>query len=287
MCAPPARGRAMINTKTDRELVSLRPVAGDSPVHLYVHGEHDRHVSRRVREEGVWEPYETKVLLSLLGPGSVFLDVGANIGYFSLLAAGCVGPSGAVVAVEPDPDNCRLLRDSVVHNGFGPSVELVEGALSDVNGEGRLYLSEDNLGDHQIFGDAAGRNSVPITLYNGSQLLATKLRRIDVLKVDTQGAEYQVMNGLAPLLRSLPSMPYIMIELTPYSLAEAGSCGRQLVQLLADLCPAMCIIDHVEHRLVECPAEELATWCDNVAATPGDQGFMNILAGPAVPELAP
>ncbi len=264
----------------DEALIPLRVPSVPDGLALYVHGPQDQFVSRQLREQGVWEPYETELLLSLLRPGGVFVDVGANIGYFSVLAAARVGATGVVVAVEPDPDNCRLLRRSLAHNALERQVQVVEGALSDREGEGSLFLSEDNLGDHQIYSDGTGRNAVPIKLYHGGRLLAAAAPDIDVLKVDTQGSEWQVMRGLQPLLRRMTAKPHIMIELTPYSLAQAGGSGRQLIELLDEVCEAMWIVDHVEHRLVACAAQELATWCDNVAATAGDRGFMNILAGP-------
>jgi FkbM family methyltransferase len=264
-------------TSVDLEIPDL-PV----PLQLYVHGEHDQFVSRRLREEGVWEPYETSLLLSFLQPGDVFVDVGANIGYFSILAASVVGTSGAVFAFEPDPDNCRLLRASAGLNGLENAITLVEAGLSDAAGAGQLYLSADNLGDHQIYVSGESRNSVPITLYRGSDFLGQCLQRMDLLKVDTQGSEYQVLAGLLPLLQGLPQTPRMMIELTPYSLREAGASGRALIELVATLGQPMWIIDHIEHRLVASTAQELARWCDNVDGADGDQGFMNILVGPGL-----
>ena len=90
--------------------VSLRIPGVQTPLQLHVHGQADRFVSRRIREEGIWEPYETTLVLAALQPGDVFVDVGANIGYFPVIAAGRVGSSGAVLAFEPDPDNYRLLQ---------------------------------------------------------------------------------------------------------------------------------------------------------------------------------
>lgn len=236
-------------------------------------------MSRRIREEGLWEPYETSLVQHFLAPGDVFVDVGANIGYFSVLAASLVGPEGAVHAFEPDPDNCRLLRASTARNALEHVITLVEGGLSDVESEGQLFLSEDNLGDHQIYAGQGAREALPIRLYRGSDYLGPKLQRLDLLKVDTQGSECQVMSGLMPLLGRLTRAPRIMIELTPFSLRQAGSSGRALIELLARLELPMWIIDHIEHRLVLSSATDLALWCDNVDATDGDQGFMNILVG--------
>ena len=94
-----------------------------------------------------------------------FVDVGANIGYFSLLAASVVGEQGAIFAFEPDPDNYRLLLANAELNGMEHRIAAVEAALSDVTGEGQLYLSADNLGDHQVYADDEQRSSVCSQMY--------------------------------------------------------------------------------------------------------------------------
>jgi len=259
--------------------VQLTPTPGDRPLTLCVHDERDQYVSRRLREEGVWEPFETELVLAALEPGDVFVDAGANIGYFSILAAARVGESGAVFAFEPDPANAALLRDSARRNALDSVVTVVEAALAREAGSARLFLSEDNLGDHQLFAGSEQRDSVLVNKVNGADYLSPLVRDIAMVKVDTQGFEYEVLAGMMPLLRSQERAPRLLVELTPYSLAEAGASGRALVELLATLGEPLWIVDHLEHRLVASDAAALATWCDNVAATPGDQGFMNILVG--------
>ena len=239
-------------------------------------------MSRRIREEGIWEPYETSLVLSLLRPGHVCVDVGANIGYFSILAAAVVGETGAVFAFEPDPGNFALLQANAVLNKQQHRITAVQAALSTQAGAGELFLSEDNLGDHQIYAAGEQRKSVQIALLNGSEYLGERLQRLDLLKVDTQGSEYQVMVGLMPLLLAIPGATHILIELTPLSLRQSGSSGRELIELLARLQQPFWIVDHIEHRLVASNSEELAQWCDDVDAVTGDMGFMNILVGPSL-----
>jgi FkbM family methyltransferase len=269
--------------KLENERAGLRVPGLRSRLELYIHGAGDLHVSRRIREEGIWEPYETSLLLQLLKPGHVFVDVGANIGYFSLLAASIVGEAGAVFAFEPDPQNFALLLASAEHNGLTHVVRAQQAGLAATDGDARLYLSEDNYGDHQIFASGAGRDSTPIHLLEGAAFLAPQMDRLDLLKVDTQGSEYGVIQGLMPLLKNLSNPARIIIELTPLSLRQCGSSGRALIELLAQLGQPLWIIDHIEHRTVASSAAELAQWCDNVDAVPGDEGFMNIMVGPALP----
>ncbi|MBA6411961.1 FkbM family methyltransferase [Parahaliea sp. F7430] len=263
-------------------MVDLRVPGLSRSIKLQVHGPHDRCISRQLIEQGIWEPYETQLLLGLLKPGDVFVDVGANIGYFTVLAAERVGSSGKVFAFEPAPDNFALLLANVRDNGFNDQVEALAAGLGSESVEARLHLSEDNLGDHQLFATEQARHSVPVSLLCGAQYLATRLSRIDMLKVDTQGFEFQVIEGLLPLLLSLAQPPQILIELTPLSLRQAGSSGRALIELLAKLQQPWWIVDHIEHQLVASDAAALAQWCDNVDACAGDAGFMNILVGPGL-----
>jgi FkbM family methyltransferase len=248
---------------------------------LRIHGQNDQFVSRKIADEAIWEPYETSLVMALLRPGAVFVDVGANIGYFSVLAASIVGSDGVVFAFEPDPENFRLLEANLALNELEQAATAVHAALAEHDGAGQLYLSEDNLGDHQIYAVDDKRESVGINLLNGGAFLRDRLRRLDLLKVDTQGSEHQVMAGLLPLLQALDAAPHILLELTPLSLRQAGSSGRALVELLGQLHQPFWIVDHIEHRLVASSAAELAQWCDDVDAVAGDAGFMNILVGQA------
>lgn len=250
-------------------------------LHMALHDERDQYISRRILAEGIWEPYETSLVMASLPAGGVFVDVGANIGYFSVLAASQVGDSGRVVAFEPDPDNFSLLRANIALNGFEHLVVPEQAALADADREGQLYLSDDNLGDHQIYATGDDRSGISIRLLDGSRYLRRQLAAIDLIKIDTQGSESLVIAGLLPLLRELPETPRLLVELTPRSLREAGSSGRELIQLLTTLNQAFWIVDHVEHRLVPSSARELAGWCDDVDAVAEDRGFMNIWVGSA------
>lgn len=268
-----------IKPDAEFKIVPLKIPSVETPLQLCVHGEQDKFVSRRIREEGIWEPYETALLIRALKRGGVLVDVGANIGYFCVLGASIVGPEGAVFAFEPDPNNCALLRQSAALNGLSSIIEVAEAGLAQQASGGHLYLSENNLGDHQTYAAGDSRDSVPIQLLCGSEHLSTRTSCVDLLKIDTQGSEFQVVSGLMPFLQALDVKPRIIIELTPFSLREAGDSGRALIELLAQLQQPFWIIDHIAHRLVRSSAEDLALWCDNVDSVAGDEGFMNILLG--------
>lgn len=267
---------------TSSEPVALCIPGMHTALQMYVHGPEDKHVSRKIREQGLWEPFETSLIMSRLQAGDVFVDVGANIGYFTIIAASLVGEQGQVYAFEPDPENYRVLQKNCAHNLSQPNVHAVRGGLSSRDCAAQLYLSEDNLGDHQVYSNGGVREQLDITLYQGADYLRRRREHdhcetIDLIKVDTQGSEYDVMLGLMPLLQEMSVPPTILIELTPFSLRQAGSSGRDLIELLAALQQDFWIVDHIEHQLVLSSAEALAQWCDNVDAVDGDEGFMNIL----------
>ena len=90
----------------------------------------DQFIGAAIARDKQYEPHVTRALRDTLGRGATFIDVGANIGYFALLAAKIVGPAGRVVAFEPNPANCDLLRRSIEANQFG-TITLHQNAVAE------------------------------------------------------------------------------------------------------------------------------------------------------------
>jgi FkbM family methyltransferase len=262
--------------------VTLTPIDGvPAALAMYTHDPDRDLVSRRLRDERRWEPFETSLWLAAQRPGDVVVDVGANLGYFTLLSALAEAPPSAVFAFEPAADNVELLHANLELNGCRDRVDVVHGALAQEAGAGTLWRSGANAGDHQIYHGDGDRDGERIRLLRGDEFLAPRVPHIDLLKVDTQGSEVAVLRGLWPLLERSRERLRLLVELTPYSLRLAGASGRELVELLAELDLPLSIVDHVAHRSVPTTSAALAEWSDNVEATAGDRGFMNIFAGDA------
>jgi FkbM family methyltransferase len=155
----------------------------------------------------------TAVLRSLLHPGAVFVDVGANVGYFTLLAA----KLGAdVIAYEPTPSVFRRLAENVELNSL--HAKLVNAAAMDRAGRFPLYLSEDDPEANSLFGSGG---SVTVSAVRLDDDLASRgISRVDVLKIDAEGAEPLVLDGARKLL-DLQS-PALIMELNPFALEVAG-----------------------------------------------------------------
>jgi FkbM family methyltransferase len=161
---------------------------------LYMHAD-DRVMTPFIQAHGVWEASETRFLRATLWEGATFLDVGANTGYFSVLGSKLVGATGRVFSVEPEPRNVALLKANLWRHGCDNSVILPIAAYRQ-RGFVPMRLNEENRGDHQVgWSDEAGA-LVPCARLD--ELLAGV--PIDVAKVDTQGVDHDVIEGLSGLL---------------------------------------------------------------------------------------
>ena len=179
--------------------------------------------------EGVWEPKTTRYVCDALSPGAVFLDIGANAGYFSLLASRCVGESGRVLAVEPNPAMVKQLRQNKERNCL-TNIAITEAACSDSVEVLDLYIGNPyNTGNSSLSRDnLAWTKSVKVTCTT-VDLLVEKygLHRVDLVKIDVEGAELQVLRGMSTTLKHL--RPKIITELSA-SLLEGFSVTLDTVQ---------------------------------------------------------
>ncbi len=250
----------------------------DGALELFVHDDRDQHVSKRIVEEGIWEPYETQLVLQILQAGDCMVDVGANLGYYSVIAASLVGAEGKVFSFEPEPGNFHLLEKNREHNRAG-NVECFCAALSDYEGQGSIHLNPDNLGDHQVYDAGEDRLVVGIDLRRGDDIILSATDRVDFIKIDTQGAEFHVLSGLKEVIKRSGHNLHMIVEFWPAGLRRAGASGQQLLDLLTSFNMDMCIIDHLGHTLVPCSRQDLDRWITDVDATEGNEGFINLLLG--------
>jgi FkbM family methyltransferase len=147
--------------------------------------------------EGAYEPHVEATLDRLLGPGDVFVDVGANVGYHTVRAARTVGPNGRVVAVEANPENARLIAHTIELNGI-TNIELVPVALSGQRGH---VVFGTHVGSNGGFLDAATSASGRGTLVPTFPLDDLGLERVSVVKIDVEGAEALVVDGATDTIR--------------------------------------------------------------------------------------
>jgi FkbM family methyltransferase len=179
---------------------------------------------------GVWEPNITSWIRRRLRPGQTFIDIGANIGYYSLLAARLVGPSGHVVAVEASPRFAGAITDAAASNGYR-NIRVANAAVSDTTEELTFYLEHHwNLSATTIvrpdgsFISSFRAQAVPLT----DILTAAELASARIIKVDVEGAEAAVMHSLAGRLDQLRPDVELVIEITPSRLASQGRTAADI-----------------------------------------------------------
>jgi FkbM family methyltransferase len=211
----------------------LRGLFGDTVEaggHLLYVEPHDRAVGARLRRRGVWAPAETELCKRELRPGMHVLDVGANIGYFTLLFARLVGPAGSVYAFEPEPRNFELLQHNVARNRY-TNISAVAKAVSRTSGTQRLYKSPDNLGDHRLAQGPVGRDWVDVSVVALDEFFASDVR-VDFIKLDIQGAECGALQGAHTLIAR--SSPVSLI--TEFWPAGIRAFGDDPEEYLKELC---------------------------------------------------
>ncbi|MGH3274076.1 MAG: FkbM family methyltransferase [Streptosporangiaceae bacterium] len=143
-------------------------------------------------------------------PGSVVWDIGANLGLFSFAAAVAAGPSGHVVAVEPDASLIALLRRSAGVNQRHAQVEAVPAAVTDHFGVSRFHIARRNRSTNHLdgFGTAqtGGIRSTELVLTVTLDWLAEHFPKPDVIKIDVEEAELVVLRGAETVLSMLPTL---------------------------------------------------------------------------------
>jgi len=165
---------------------------------------------------GAHEPVVQQQLQRLLRPGSTFWDVGAHIGFFSLIASRIVGPQGHVHAFEPLPENMVRLQQSLALNENTRNVAVHPWAVADVVGEAPLYRN----GVSPLASLMAGQGMPTIVHCVTLDIVADEFGLPDLIKVDVEGAEARVLVGARRLLAQRP-LPLIMEFLTAAALADA------------------------------------------------------------------
>jgi FkbM family methyltransferase len=179
----------------------------------------DSSVSSIILRDRAYEPHLTPVFEHFCRPGATIVDIGANIGYYSLLGARLGGPQGRVIAFEPNSENCRLLLLAAAMNGIS-TIDLLPVSLDDRRG-------------WSYFSTALGTNGRLVrggpALADGSGFVVPTFTLdevvdgpVDVIKADAEGAEYRIFSGAARTLSRC--RPVVLSEFSPEMLTEVSGC---------------------------------------------------------------
>jgi FkbM family methyltransferase len=183
----------------------------------------------KISIRGIYEPMGTEVVKKCIKQGDAVIDIGANIGYYTLIFARLVGEEGKVYAFEPEPGNFSLLKKNVEINGY-KNIILVQKAVSNETGKARLYLSKSNAVDHRIYDTHDGRSCIEIGSIRLDDYFSNN-NKINFIKMDIQGAEGKALQGMTQILKSNHDLK-VMMEFSPIGLERQKMDPEETLKLL-------------------------------------------------------
>lgn len=171
-----------------------------------------------------------------LSIGDTFVDVGANIGYFSLYASKLVGKSGSVVAIEASPKTFNALQKNIDLN-FIKNIRAVNIAAADCRKMLKLYSgSKSNIGMTTIFETSGFQLECEIeAMPLGDILSCEEIKYARLIKIDVEGSEWFVIKGMYPLLKSCRKDLEIIVEISPNCLSEQHMRPEDIVSAFENL----------------------------------------------------
>lgn len=205
------RSRALTNPVYIGDDTALCRVLGSYKMYLDTR---DIGFSSHVLLDGYWETWLTMFFARQVRPGMTLIDVGANFGYYSILFGALAGPGGHVVAVEPNPEVTAKLRRSIELNGMTGRTTIIEAAAGADDGEADLYVPHGEpknsmivTGSEALAPEGGVIRKVPRLKLDR---LATTTARVDLVKIDAEGAEQDIIAGMEGILRR--DKPVLLLE---------------------------------------------------------------------------
>ncbi|MDX2275820.1 MAG: FkbM family methyltransferase [Hyphomonadaceae bacterium] len=263
-------------------------IDGLAPYPFWVHGPgRDQFISQEILSTGVWESFETEVVKRLLGQTKLFIDLGANIGWYTALAQRVMSPDSEIHAFEPDRENFRLLKTNTAKTR-GAKLHLRNMAVGDHQGEVELFKSATNLGDHRLSKLASGQSSVRVPMTTLDAYFAGRTLGPLLAKIDTQGSEGKILRGAANILSPARPDDAFVIEFWPKGLSDSGERIGEFARTLSKFGQRPFILQSQERRLIPTSWPDLARraktdlhprreyFLDILMAAPNSQAFAAI-----------
>jgi FkbM family methyltransferase len=233
---PVARGKLAVWNSLARFFENAsRPFTAQTVFGAKMGGNTADFIAQHVFYFGIWEPCLTALISDCLHPGDVFVDVGANIGYFTLLASTLVGDTGSVIALEPSPGIHEQLLKNISMNG-ATNVRPLKVAAAATTGTVDLYLGDKtNQGETSQVRDGTERFVCSAPAKPLAEILrADEISRIGAIKIDVEGAEWHVVQGMLAMLAGLRDDAVIALEYSPDRMRALGDDPYRLFDAFVD-----------------------------------------------------
>jgi len=190
----------------------------------------DRLVALGLHRLGWMGRDEAILLRRLVRPGMQVVDVGANVGLYSLLLARLVEQRGSVLAFEPEPDLFTILRENCRSN-HATNIVLFQCALGRTNGLASFHRSAFNSGDNRLDRASMGHDAVEVKVERFDDLLPDS--KPDFVKIDVQGHELAALSGMERALSASPN-GRVLFEFSPAALRRAGTAPDLLLEFFRE-----------------------------------------------------
>tara|TARA_B100000315_G_scaffold259263_1_gene314605 strand:- start:21618 stop:22448 length:831 start_codon:yes stop_codon:yes gene_type:complete len=184
------------------------------PYKMRIYDEGCPYLSEEIKKDGIWERCETNLTCQIVKPNDTVLDIGANIGYYTLLTSKLVGSEGQVIAFEPESLNFEILEWNI--NKFGHENTIcINAGVSNYTGETRLHLTPYNPGGHHLHEPANYLETQIVQITSIDEFLKDKSKKVDFIKIDAQGAEQGILDGMKNTLAINCGNLKVIIEFAP------------------------------------------------------------------------
>lgn len=215
------------NLKNKSGMIKVKTIDGNQ---LYIDLA-DKIISAKLLQYGFWEEGLTSLTKKLIKPGMVVLDIGAHVGYYSVLFSKLVGPKGKIFSFEPDPHNNLLLKSNIKLNNISNCV-VEQLAASNEDGTLNLHLNSENLGAHSLalLGESKGSVAVK-TISLDSYLRSRGEKRVDFMKIDIECWEDMALQGAKEILENNRNT-LIVLEFYPSALKKLNKDPKAFLQTI-------------------------------------------------------
>lgn len=219
---------------------------------------YDPDVSRQIQQHGwyVDERFDIKVFRKYLRSRMTFLDLGANVGFYTFLARSIIGEKGRVFAFEPYPRNAELVKASIRENNYN-NVTLVEAAVSDKDGKASLYLSPDESSENSLL-ELNFQNAITVDVVTLDDYFEKKVSdtKVDFIKMDIEGSEYRAFKGMSKLISCNERMT-LMLEFWPNGFRRDNQDPYEFLKTIDKSGFDMQFIDNVKQKVIKVGVEQM------------------------------